>query len=350
MKIRKAAAALFGAAFLTACTTDNHGSPVAQNLYEPVMTTGVYQQGISKIAGPKVELLEVREGHIAAQFNQDGLEFAVVSPGEIIIKPFLIYLDSDDEEVVGFFNKQPFPEPVYAGRDIVTREVSFDDLVEAVDKKIAQKITEDDNPDIKELINDGSIRIAYEIGIREDGVTTPSGTSRYIDAAYFTGEKIDLLAWGELPASISEQVQTVDVWYMPMTTCDGNSVCITTMLPMYDYTKEAQVVMDVEGGLDDMERSQDNAGDYFNDNQVVNFALVDNNSSTTTTANGKVYVTTELGNFDMYISRAEEGDRLHVNIPNWAGEVKKVEFVGFASVDSGGGHENVDIVATLDAA
>lgn len=353
MKIRKAAAVIFGTAFLSACTTDNHGHPVAQNLYEPVISTAVYQRNISKVAGPKLELLEVREGHIAAQFNQEGLEFAVVSPGEMQIKPFLMYLDKDEKEVPGLFARQPFSEPVFVGRDIVTKEVSFDDLVNSVSKKIAQQITDDDKPDIKELINDGSIRIYYDTNIEEEGVTSPSGVRRYIDAGYFTGEKIDLLQWGDLPAQASEVVQTVDVSYIYSQSCtsDGKTTtCMPIMIPVYDYTDEAKLVVNLEGSLDGMERSTGNVPDYFDDNQRVNFQVVDKNSSTKTSVNGKLDVTTEFGDFELYVGRAQEGEEIHVNVPNWAGEVKKVEFVGFASVEGGSRHENIDVVATLDAA
>ena len=122
------------------------------------------------------------------------------------------------------------------------------------------------------------------------------------------------------------------------------------MIPVYDYTDEAKLVVNLEGSLDGMERSTGNVPDYFDDNQRVNFQVVDKNSSTKTSVNGKLDVTTEFGDFELYVGRAQEGEEIHVNVPNWAGEVKKVEFVGFASVEGGSRHENIDVVATLDAA
>ena len=337
MRFRRTSLLLGASLLAAACTTDNHGHPVRQGLYEPVTKTETYYKNIAKLTNSsKVQLEGLEEGHMAAQFNQEGLELGFIAPGKLQLKIFLVLLDGDGNEVPGAFSKQPFPEPIYVDRDVNRISVDIEDLVDCISKNMAKKITEDDNPDIINWINDGSIRVSYEINILENGITAPTGTPHFIDAPYFTGERIELLAWPEHQQSIAQDIITVTYTPRPVTTCTSNgktTSCTTTIVMDPHYHDQAQLVMDVVGEANGIERSNENAKKYFEDNQVVELTIRDRNGDTNTSLNGKLFITTENAVLSFYIDQAAEGEILKVNVPNWAGDIKDASFVGYAPVD-----------------
>lgn len=354
MRFKRTRAVLFGASLLTvACSTDNHGHPVTQPLYSPVFTNEAYLKNIIKISdSPKLELLGIEEGHFAAQFNQEGLELATRAPGKLQLKIFLTLLDEDGNEVPGAFFKQPLPEPVYVDRDVNKVDIPIADIVSSISKKVAKKVTENNDVDIFDWINDGSIRVNYEFNLAEKDVTAPSGERHYLDAPYFTGERIDLLNWPEPESIDTAEIETVTYTYHTVTTCSGSGKtrsCSSHLVSTPHYHDQAEAVLDIVAGDNFMERNTDNSPDYFKGAQVVEFALRDRNAETTTTSNGRLLVTTENATFEFYVDKAREGEVLAARIPNWASKVVRVEFNGFAPIDFGDRSENQDIQLLLGA-
>ena len=354
MRFKRTRAVLFGASLMTvACSTDNHGQPVTQPLYSPVFTNEAYLKNIIKISNsPKLELLDVEEGHFAAQFNQQGLELATRAPGKLQLKIVLTLLDEDGNEVIGAFSKQPLPEPVFVDRDVNKVDIPIEDIVGSISKKIAKQVTGDKDVDIFDWINDGSIRVTYEFSLDEKDVTAPSGERHFLDAPYFTGERIDLLNWPDAKQIDTAEIETVTYTYRTVTTCSGSGEtrsCSSHLVPEAHYHDQAEAVVDIVAGDNFMERNIQNSSDYFDDTQVVEFALRDQNDRTFTSANGRLLVTTENTTFEFYVDEAAEGEILKARIPNWALKVVKVEFNGFAAIDFGDRSETKDIELMLGA-
>lgn len=337
MRLRKLITPVFGALLLsTACANDSNGAPISEPLIHSIdFGQEGYRNYVSKIApGDNLELLDVKEARAVVQFNQDGLKIAMTGPEKYSVKLTLTYVDNDDLLNLGIFGKQPFSEPIIVDREVVEKEVSFDELVALVNTKRLEK-----DVDIREMLDDGSIDVEFEITLLTKPIVAVSDTVTHsVRAGYFNGDFVYPFATSfEEPRATSDSMQTSETSEDCGFDINGDYSCSTST----DYFDHGYFEVEVIGGEQNVERIPGNYKKWFDGNQKIAVTGVDERDESSIEFNGILDIETEEAEFSVRVFNVHDDETAFINVPTWAGKVLDAHLVGRGSVyEEGGFFEN----------
>lgn len=311
MKIRRHIAAIFGAAAIAtitpACSSTSDEGLAIGWLYEAQINNEGYRNYFNVGSRNGVKPISVKEGQVAAQFNQNGLTIDIAGPGEFEVRAILAFKNKDGKFVEGVFSAQPIKDKIAISSNTKHIKIDITELFKHVD---VSKLGGDSN--FEENFKNGSIVVFFNTYFPRNSSAFTGVAHANLEAFYFEGEL-------QNPFRAVESVTTDDD-YIQSTDVEGNRV--------------TQGMLDVSiiGINRPIERTSLNYDKYSYGQSLLIF-VSDSRANDYISGNGFVTIKTKFAEIDYLLPVVAEDMDFDIAVPRWADEIEGVSVFVNLEVD-----------------